>query len=106
MTRWGMWCLVVSICAIAATPARAQLKLVPYVTSGLSVPVQMVADPTVPNVQYVVEQGGKIKVVKSGVVQATPFLDLTAVVMFVGDERGLLSMAFPPDYVSSRRFYV
>lgn len=106
MTRWGMWCLVVSICAIAATPATAQLKLVPYVTSGLSVPVQMVADPTVPNVQYVVEQGGKIKVVKSGVVQATPFLDLTSVVLFVGDERGLLSMAFPPDYVSSRRFYV
>ena len=106
MTRWGMWCLVVSICAIATTPATAQLKLVPYVTGGLSVPVQMVADPTVPDVQYIVEQGGKIKVVKSGVVQATPFIDLTAVVMFVGDERGLLSMAFPPDYVSSRRFYV
>ena len=93
MTRWGMWCLVVTVCAIAATPATAQLKLVPYVTTGLTAPVQMVADPTVPTVQYVVEQGGKIKVVKSGAVQATPFIDLTSVVLFVGDERGLLSLS-------------
>jgi len=57
MTRWGMWCLVVSICAIAATPATAQLKLVPYVTSGLSVPVQMVADPrTLSITEYTIVQ--------------------------------------------------
>ncbi len=34
-----------------------------------------------------------------------PFLDIRGRVSF-GGERGLLSIAFPPDYVRSRRFYV
>jgi hypothetical protein len=104
MKRWGLWCLVGIICAIAA-PARAQLKLVPFV-SGLDVPVQMVQDPVRPDVQYVVQQSGTIAVIKHGVVDATPFLDLTAAVNYDGNERGLLSMAFPPDYATSRRVYV
>jgi glucose/arabinose dehydrogenase len=105
MKRWGQWCLVAIICAIAS-PAGAQLKLVPFITSGLSGPVQMVQDPTNPSVQYVVEQSGTIKVIKNGVLDGTPFLNLTATVLFDSAERGLLSLAFAPDYATSRRCYV
>jgi glucose/arabinose dehydrogenase len=104
MKRWRLWCLVGMLCALAA-PASAQLRLVPFVTSGLSAPVQMVQDPIRPDVQYVVQQGGRIRVIKHGTLDPTPFIDLTAVVLFDG-ERGLLSMAFPPDYASSRRVYI
>src|ERR1041385_7526615 len=54
---------------------------------------------------FVVEQGGLIKVVVDGVVQATPFLDATSWVRSGGEE-GLLSMAFAPDYDLSGLFYI
>jgi glucose/arabinose dehydrogenase len=54
---------------------------------------------------FVVEQTGRIRVIRDGRKLATPFLDLRNQVSCCG-ERGLLSMAFPPDYATSRRFYV
>ena len=54
---------------------------------------------------FVVEETGRIRVIRDGRVRATPFLDLRNLVSCCG-EQGLLSMAFPPDYVTSRRFYV
>ena len=44
-------------------------------------------------------------VVRDGTPLAAPFLDIRGLVAF-GGERGLLSMAFPPDYATSGRFYV
>lgn len=52
---------------------------------------------------YVVEQGGVVKVVRGGT--ATVFADLSDQVLFDG-EQGLLSIAFPPDFQTSRLFYV
>lgn len=54
---------------------------------------------------FVVEQGGRIRVVRGGRVLERPFLDITGRVQS-GGEQGLLSMAFAPDYARSRRFYV
>ena len=54
---------------------------------------------------FVVEQPGRIRVVRNGRVLRRPFLDISAGVSS-GGERGLLSMAFAPDYERSRRFYV
>jgi glucose/arabinose dehydrogenase len=55
---------------------------------------------------YVVEQGGRIRIVSpQGRVRPTPFLDISDKVT-VSTEEGLLSVAFPPDYASSGRFYV
>ena len=56
-------------------------------------------------VQFVVEQGGRIMVVRNGRKLGTPFLDISSQVTS-GGEQGLLSMAFAPDYASSGRFYV
>ena len=52
-----------------------------------------------------VERGGRIRVVVGRRVLAEPFLDMSDLVT-TGGESGLLSMAFAPDYESSRRFYV
>jgi cysteine-rich repeat protein len=68
-------------------------------------PVHLTSPPLDPFRQFVVEQPGRIKVVKDGVVLTTPFLDIASSVSF-GGERGLLSMAFHPDYESNGLFFV
>lgn len=54
---------------------------------------------------FVVEQAGRIRVVRDGKTRPEPFLDLRSLVKS-GGEQGLLSMAFAPDYARTRRFYV
>ena len=54
---------------------------------------------------FVVEQRGRIAVVRGGQVAAEPFLDISGRVSCCG-ERGLLGLAFPPGYSVSRHFYV
>jgi glucose/arabinose dehydrogenase len=73
--------------------------------SGLSTPVAIVQDPTNRAVQFVVEQGGRIRTVQNGSVLAADFLNLTGSIAS-GGERGLLGMAVAPDYAASGRFYV
>lgn len=97
----------VTLAAVAAgEDLSAQVSLRTRVhVSGLSSPVAFVQDPTNPAVQFVVEQGGRIRAVNGGTLQATTFLDLRGAVTS-GGERGLLGMAVAPDYPTSRRFYV
>lgn len=54
---------------------------------------------------FVVEQAGRIRVVRKHKKLGSPFLDIRSSVQS-GGERGLLSMAFAPDYKSSGLFYV
>ena len=89
-------------CALAA-PAYAQLQGQLYV-SGLQSPVAFVQDPTDRNVQFIVEQRGRIRVVRNGALLGTDFLTLGGVSCC--GERGLLGLAFPPDHASSGRFYI
>ena len=84
--------------------AQAQLRTVTYVT-GLTSPIAFEQDPSDSANQYVAEQRGVIRLIRNGVVQATPFLDISSLVACCG-ERGLLGLAFPPNYGASGRFYV
>ena len=54
---------------------------------------------------FVVEQPGRIRIIKNGAVLATPFLDITGRPGTQGDQ-GLLSVAFPPDYANKQHFFV
>jgi glucose/arabinose dehydrogenase len=54
---------------------------------------------------FIVEQPGTIRVVVQGVLQDKPFLDITQRVLS-GGERGLLGLAFHPDYRRNGRFFV
>jgi len=55
---------------------------------------------------FVVEQGGLIRIVKDGALLPDPFLDLSATIFDDGNEQGLLGLAFHPDWVHNRRFFV
>jgi glucose/arabinose dehydrogenase len=72
--------------------------------SGLSAPVAFVQDPLDRAVQYVVEQGGRIRAFRNRAPLPADFLDLRSSVRS-GGEQGLLGMAFSPD-TSTGRFYV
>jgi hypothetical protein len=80
-----------------------QLDLAPVV-SGLSSPVYLTAPPGDARL-FVVEQPGRIRVVRNGQLLTAPFLDLSARVL-AGGERGLLSMAFDPQYATNGFFFV
>jgi glucose/arabinose dehydrogenase len=67
-------------------------------------PVYVTGAPGFPKLLFVVEQEGRIAVMNSGH-RAGTFLDIRDLVDY-GGERGLLSVAFPPDYARSKRFYV
>lgn len=84
-------------------PAPLDLKLV-LVVEGLVAPVFATA-PEGDSRLFVVERNGRIRIVANGVLQAEPFLDLRSRVNFVG-ERGMLSMAFHPQYATNGRFFV
>lgn len=68
-------------------------------------PVYIAGAPGFPKLLFVVEQPGRISVLRGGHRLRKPFLDIRGDVSY-GGERGLLSVAFPPDYPQSRRFYV
>lgn len=72
---------------------------------GLSLPVFITSARDGSGRLFVVLQGGTIQLIKNGTVQSTPFLSISDRVSCCG-ERGLLSVAFPPDYTSKGYFYV
>lgn len=74
------------------------------VASGLEDPVH-VASPDDDERLFVVEQPGRVRIVRDGKLLDRPFLDITDRVR-AGGERGLLSIAFHPDYASNGYFYV
>ncbi|MBK7342409.1 MAG: PQQ-dependent sugar dehydrogenase [Saprospiraceae bacterium] len=56
---------------------------------------------------FIVEKGGKIRIMDlSGNVVPTPFLDIDPIVNSTANERGLLGLAFHPDYANNGYFFV
>jgi glucose/arabinose dehydrogenase len=86
-----------------AAPAARGVRLVEI--GRFDTPVYVVAPPGDRRRIMVVEQGGRIVVVRDGRRVGRPFLDLRSEVLS-GGERGLLSLAFAPDYASTGRMYV
>ena len=94
-----------TVAPVATGRAQQPLLRAHVYASGFASPVAIVQDPTQPLVQFVVEQGGRIRPVRDGERIDTDFLSLAGSVS-TGGERGLLGMAFAPDYAASGRFYV
>jgi len=93
-----------AVCAGVSTVAGTAIHSV-RIAAGLEKPTAVTAPRLDPNRVFVVEQPGRIRVIKSDVLQTTPFLSIEGKVSCCG-ERGLLSVAFPPDYESSGFFFV
>ncbi|MDM8007602.1 MAG: PQQ-dependent sugar dehydrogenase [Phycisphaerae bacterium] len=75
------------------------------IASGLSRPVFVTSPPGDAQRQFVLEQHvGRIRIIKDGTLLPTAFLTVAGVTM--GNEQGLLGLAFHPQYASNRRFYI
>ena len=94
--------------AILAHAAWAQLPSVvlTQLPGGVSAPVHVTNAHDGSGRLFVVEQPGTIRIFKNGAYLATPFLDISALASFDSGERGLLSVAFHPNYASNGTFYV
>ena len=99
----GAAALMFSIGSTAATAAPA--VVLSKVVDGLDSPVFVTSAKDGTGRTFIVEQTGRIRVIKKGVLLPTPFLDLSSQVS-KGGERGLLGLAFHPSYKSNGLFYV
>src|SRR5688500_8904527 len=101
--RWLI--LLASLAAGLAAPAASQAapRFEPL-PGSYTEPMYLTAPPRDTTGVFVVERGGVVKVVRDGTPQSQPFIDVRGVVTTNG-ERGLLSMAFPPDYETSGLVY-
>jgi glucose/arabinose dehydrogenase len=104
--RFGQGSLLLALLGGLLLPgsAGAQTYFAERVASGLARPVSLTAPDGDPRL-FIVEQGGEIRILKNGSVLPTPFLDLSSQVRG-GGERGLLGLAFSPDYGTTGFFYV
>jgi len=76
----------------------------PFV-SGLSSPVDIQSPHDGSGRLFVLEQVGRIRLIRNGALATAPVLDIAARVQF-GGEMGLLGLAFPPEFVTKQYFYV
>jgi glucose/arabinose dehydrogenase len=102
----GSATLVVALVTLGSTgtSAAATVVLRPVV-SGLVAPDFVTSPRDGSGRLFVVEQPGRIRVVKNGVLLPTPFLDISDMVGY-GGERGLLGLAFHPSYKTNGLFYI
>jgi glucose/arabinose dehydrogenase len=75
------------------------------IASGLSKPVLVTHAGDGSGRLFVVEQTGKIRVIKGGVLLPDPFISLSASILTSG-EQGLLGLAFHPRFETNGKFYV
>jgi glucose/arabinose dehydrogenase len=99
----------VALIALAAAPsiaaptdARIQLSLV---ASGLTRPVFLTSANDGTRRLFIVEQTGRIRILKNGAVLANAFLSVASYVSG-GTEQGLLGLAFSPKFSTNHKFYV
>lgn len=97
--------LLLSVCFSSLISFSQTIAIQSFAT-GFSSPVT-IAHPNNDSRLFVVQQRGLIRILNSnGTVNATPFLNLTGTVSTSGSERGLLGLAFHPNYATNGLFYV
>jgi len=96
--------IAVSALSPAGVAAAFGITLSP-VASGLASPTQITNAHDGTNRLFVVEQRGTIRVIQNGVLQPGYFLDIRSKVED-GGERGLLGLAFHPQFASNHYLYV
>lgn len=91
------------------TPIEEATINLNMIADGLASPVGLVESPDNTGRLFVVDQTGQIYIIKNGTRIAEPFLNIqNKLVARSGsqDERGLLGLAFHPQFSSNKRFYV
>jgi glucose/arabinose dehydrogenase len=86
------------------------LKLTPIADADQ--PTAIIAAPGDPTRLFFIEKEGRVRVIKDGALLPTPALDISANVLegdpppSAGDKRGLMALAFHPDYQQNGRLFV
>ncbi len=98
--------LSINLFMLSTVNAQAPLdpQLIPF-QSGFSNAVAVRNANDGSNRMFVVEQGGRIRIIKNGSTLATPFLNIDPLTNG-GGEQGLLGLAFHPDYATNGFFFV
>lgn len=91
--------------AIQAQPKDVKLQLI---TDEIIHPTAFAVIKKSPSLLFICEQEGRIRVIQKGKLVKEPFLDISDIVIKRDgyDERGLLGLAFHPDYAANGKFYV
>jgi glucose/arabinose dehydrogenase len=97
--------LVLGLTAPARPAITLNLQQLPGAT-GLSLPVAIVDAADGSGRLFIVEQAGRIRIWRNGALLATPFLTIPAAAISCCDERGLLGLAFHPDFEENGYFFV
>lgn len=74
------------------------------IVSGLQRPVDLQPDNS--GKLFVLEKAGRIRIISNDQLLSDPFLDITDRVSSLGNEQGLLGLAFHPNYSQSGYFYI
>jgi glucose/arabinose dehydrogenase len=88
----------------STTATIAPTLALQVIVSGLASPVHVAAPPGDPDRLFIVELGGRIRLLYNGTL--TTFLDITTAVEPSGSNSGLFSLAFHPAYATNGRFFV
>lgn len=89
-----------------APTANASLKpALQKFVDGLEKPTYLTHAGDGSGLLYVTEQAGRVRVIRDGALAETPFLDIEDEVGSSGNEQGLLSIAFAPDFAQSRKLF-
>ncbi|MGH6647761.1 PQQ-dependent sugar dehydrogenase [Aquabacterium sp.] len=99
-----VWAKVGAAAALVLAMSGAHALSGKVVVNDISQPVYLTA-PTGDSRLFALEKGGVVRIIANGQTLATPFLDLSSKVD-IESERGLLGLAFDPNYASNGRFYV
>lgn len=86
----------------AIEPGRFHMKMI---ASGLDQPLAIVNSGDGLGRLFVVERSGIIRIIESGGVLDTPFLDLSSIVLSSSSEQGLLSLVFHPQFGTNGFLY-
>ena len=87
------------------SPDKSSFKF-SRIASGLQNPLYVTGAADGSGRLFIVEQIGRIRIVKNGALLPTPFLDIRSLVALSGSERGLLSVAFHPQFKTNGVFFV
>ena len=99
---------MLTVLVLPGTDGAVTIRL-DKIASGLQSPLLLTSANDGSNRLFVLEQTGKIRIIKNGQLLATPFLDVSSKMIKISpvyDERGLLGLAFHPDYIHNGRFFI
>lgn len=102
--------VVVAPCDASMRPAIGGLGLLTVYSGADLTALSYATQPPGSEDWYLVEQKGVIRILRDGALLDAPFFDVSAEVTMPGqggyEEQGLHSLAFPPDYATSGKFYI